>query len=72
MSQWLTGDIFGWSGMWGTTDATNLRLALAKLSEEKWIDKAKKPRSPPPMPWFNLNAMRRGPPGDLPVPGSSA
>ncbi|HEY1230376.1 MAG TPA: hypothetical protein VGF26_23955, partial [Ramlibacter sp.] len=34
-NQWLTGDGVGWSGPWGTTYPANLRLALAKVSEQQ-------------------------------------
>ena len=35
---WLTGDILGWHGPWGTTYAPNLRLLAAKLDEQEWND----------------------------------
>jgi mono/diheme cytochrome c family protein len=56
-AQWLTGDSFGWRGPWGTTYGSNLRLFMAGLTEDQWIDEAKTLRRRPPMPWFNLNAM---------------
>jgi mono/diheme cytochrome c family protein len=55
--QWLTGDILGWSGPWGTTYPTNLRLYMQDLTEEQWIKKAKTLNARPPMPWFNVQAM---------------
>ena len=30
---WLIGDTFGWSGPWGSTYVTDLRLFVAILSE---------------------------------------
>lgn len=54
---WLTGDSLGWSGPWGTTYASNLRLKLAALSEAQWLQLARTARYRPPMPWFNLHAM---------------
>ena len=49
-SLWLTGDTLGWQGPWGTTYATNLRLHLARLTEEQWVQQARsltaKPRCP--------------------------
>lgn len=57
VSQWLAGDNFGWSGPWGTTYGTNLRLFVKDLSEDQWIEAARNLRRRPPMPWFNLNHM---------------
>ena len=57
---WLTGDRLGWSGPWGTTYASNLRLKLAALSEAQWLHLARTARYRPPMPWFNLHAMSEG------------
>ena len=54
---WLTGDGFGWSGPWGTTYATNLRLFVANLSEAQWLKHVDTMRPRPPMPWFNVQAM---------------
>jgi mono/diheme cytochrome c family protein len=54
---WLTGDALGWSGAWGTTYATNLRLFMQQLSREQWIAHAKTMEPRPPMPWFNVRAM---------------
>lgn len=54
---WLTGDALGWSGPWGTTYATNLRLRLAGLSEEQWLHLVRSMEPRPPMPWFNLRSM---------------
>jgi hypothetical protein len=55
---WLTGDTFGWRGPWGTTYASNLRLLADRMTEEQWVAMAKTLKRRPPMPWFNLNAMR--------------
>ena len=56
-AQWLTGDALGWSGPWGTTYAANLRLVIAGMSEEEWIQRARAARYRPPMPWFALRDM---------------
>jgi len=56
-AQWLTGDPLGWSGPWGTTYATNLRLYMQDLTEDQWVKKAKSLQARPPMPWFNVRAM---------------
>jgi mono/diheme cytochrome c family protein len=54
--EWLKGSSsLGFSGPWGTTYATNLRLSLSKFSEAQWIRYAKDLKARPPMPWFNLN-----------------
>jgi mono/diheme cytochrome c family protein len=54
---WLTGDALGWSGPWGTTYPTNLRLWMQKQSEAEWLDIAHTFQPRPPMPWFNVHAM---------------
>lgn len=56
-SLWLTGSPLGWSGPWGTTYASNLRLLLQNLTEAQWLGHARNEWRPP-MPWFNLKAMR--------------
>ncbi|HYD55736.1 MAG TPA: hypothetical protein VEB41_02405 [Burkholderiales bacterium] len=56
-AQWLTGDVLGWRGPWGTTYATNLRLYMQDLTEEQWVAKAKTLVARPPMPWFNVRRM---------------
>jgi mono/diheme cytochrome c family protein len=59
-AQWLTGDIVGFNGPWGTTYATNLRLYFQDLTEEQWLKKGRALNTRPPMPWFNVQAMSRG------------
>ncbi len=54
---WLTGDAVGWSGAWGTTYATNLRLYMAQHTEASWLQTARSFKPRPPMPWFNVHAM---------------
>ncbi len=54
---WLTGDKVGWSGPWGTTYASNLRLFIGKHTEDSWLRTARSFKPRPPMPWFNLHAM---------------
>lgn len=55
--EWLTGDQLGWRGPWGTTYATNLRLAMNAMSENDWVRTAQTMKTRPPMPWFTLHAM---------------
>ena len=57
-SEWLLGSgPFGFRGPWGTTYPPNLRLTLAKLTENQWVKFAKGLKTRPPMPWFTLTAM---------------
>jgi mono/diheme cytochrome c family protein len=53
----LVGDRLGWSGPWGTTYASNLRLVAQRMSESQWLKMAKTQKFRPPMPWFSLHAM---------------
>ena len=55
---WLKGDGMGWRGPWGTTYASNLRLAMHNLSEEQWVRIARSVEFRPPMPWFVLREMK--------------
>ncbi len=55
--EWLMGDALGWRGDWGTTYPSNLRITLAKLSEDEWVRTAKTMQARPPMPWFALHDM---------------
>lgn len=57
-SLWLTGDAFGWRGPWGTTYPPNLRNLVQSLTENQWVSLGKNLKARPPMPWFNLNAMK--------------
>ena len=54
---WLTGDALGWSGPWGTTYASNLRLLMQGMTREQWIAHARTMEPRPPMPWFNVRVM---------------
>ena len=54
---WLVGDHLGWKGAWGTTYPANLRLALARISEDDWVKLARTVEYRPPMPWFALRDM---------------
>lgn len=56
-SKWLLGDRLGWRGPWGTTYASNLRLTVKDMTAEQFLARARSPLRPP-MPWFNLVAMR--------------
>ncbi len=56
-SQWLTGSAVGFQGPWGTSYPANLRLTTARMTEDEWLVAARARRMPP-MPWFNLVALR--------------
>ncbi len=56
-SEWLQGDALGWSGPWGTTYPSNLRLFMARMTEDEWVKFARTARLRPPMPWFALRDM---------------
>lgn len=49
-STWLTGDQLGWSGPWGTTFTSNLRLAMQAYDEEQRLAIARQANFRPPMP----------------------
>ena len=55
--QWLTGDVLGWNGPWGTTYPANLRLIMNGITEAQWLKTAKTAEYRPPMPWFTLHEM---------------
>lgn len=56
-SEWLMGSRLGWSGPWGTTYASNLRLFYRDMTEAQWLEIARRLESRPPMPWFTLREM---------------
>ena len=57
---WLTGDSFGWRGPWGTTYAFNLRILVNAMTEDQWVTTAQHIKARPPMPWYDLNIMKKG------------
>ncbi len=56
--EWLSGDMIGWRGPWGTTYPRNLRQLFQNLTEDQWVIWARTARTKPPMPWYALNAMK--------------
>ena len=56
-TQWLTGDLVGFRGPWGTTYPVNLRLYMQGISEKQWMKAAPSKELRPPMPWFALRDM---------------
>ncbi len=58
--QWLLGSPLGWHGPWGTTYPANLRLKAAEMDEAAWMKYTGELHTRPPMPDFNLRAMKEG------------
>jgi mono/diheme cytochrome c family protein len=56
---WLIGNRFGWRGSWGTTYAANLWTFVNAMTEDQWVKTARTLKARPPMPWFDLNIMRK-------------
>jgi mono/diheme cytochrome c family protein len=56
-AEWLTGWPVGWQGPWGTTYARNLRLTVARMSEDEFVQMLRTRKALPPMPWMNINRM---------------
>jgi mono/diheme cytochrome c family protein len=52
----LLGVPVGFSGPWGVSYPTNLRLQAATLEESAWVERARA-GGRPPMPWTALKAM---------------
>ena len=57
-SEWLKGSTVGFSGPWGTTYPSNLRLAASRMTEDQWVQMLGTRTSRPPMPWPSVSAMR--------------
>ncbi len=53
---WLTGNIVGFPGGWGTSYPANLRLFVQQIDEKQWLQRVREEMRPP-MPWFNLRDM---------------
>jgi mono/diheme cytochrome c family protein len=56
-SDWLKGGDVGYSGPWGVSYPSNLRLALDNMSEEQFVELSRNGQGRPPMPWPSLQAM---------------
>ena len=50
--EWLVGSPVGFSGPWGTTYASNLRLRMQDFSEDEWLAYSANLRTRPLMPDF--------------------
>ena len=55
-SDWLLGTPIGFSGPWGVTYGSNLRLSLSRMSESQFVELARA-GGRPPMPWWSLRDM---------------
>ena len=55
----LKGSPIGWRSPWGTTYALNLRFTVAEKAktEDEFVKFARRFKTRPPMPWFNVRAM---------------
>ncbi|WP_309627650.1 cytochrome C [Brevundimonas sp.] len=56
-SEWLKGSTEGHTGPWGTSYGKNLRLTVAGMTEDEWVEKLTTGTSLPPMPWPSVRAM---------------
>lgn len=56
-SDWLQGGDVGFSGPWGVSYPSNLRLAFQNMTEEQFLELARAGEGRPPMPWPSLQAM---------------
>ena len=56
--EWLTGNQLGFHGPWGTSYPTNLRLSIDALDEAQWLFYTANLHTHPPMPDYQLRAMR--------------
>jgi mono/diheme cytochrome c family protein len=54
----LRGSAIGFQGPWGTTYPSNLRITLSNMSEADFIEYGHTFKTRPPMPWFNVHAMK--------------
>jgi len=56
-SEWLKGSTEGHTGPWGTSYGKNLRLTVAGMTEDKWVETLATGSGLPPMPWPSVKAM---------------
>lgn len=56
-AEWLKGSTEGHTGPWGTSYGKNLRLTVAGMTEDQWVEKLATGSSLPPMPWPSVKAM---------------
>ena len=56
-AEWLKGSTEGHTGPWGTTFGKNLRLTVAGMTEDQWVELLDTGTSLPPMPWPSVRAL---------------
>ncbi len=56
-TDWLQGGDVGYSGPWGVSYPSNLRLSFQSMTEEQFLELARAGKGRPPMPWPSLQAM---------------
>jgi len=56
-TDWLQGGDVGFSGPWGVSYPSNLRLTFQNMTEEQFLELARAGEGRPPMPWPSLQAM---------------
>ena len=56
-AEWLKGSTEGHTGPWGTTFGKNLRLTVAGMTEDQWVELLETGTSLPPMPWPSVRAL---------------
>jgi len=56
-ADWLMGDAVGFAGPWGVSYPANLRLSFEAMTEDDFVELARKGEGRPPMPWPSLKAM---------------
>ena len=54
----LRGSAIGFQGSWGTTYPANLRITLLEMDEDEFVEYGHSFKTRPPMPWFNVHAMK--------------
>jgi len=56
-AQWLLGNPVGFKGPWGVTYPHNLRVTVANMPEDAWVEMLNTREGAPPMPWPSVRAM---------------
>lgn len=56
-SEWMKGSVVGFTGPWGTTYPSNLRLSAATMTEDQWVEMLGTRKAMPPMPWMSVAAL---------------
>jgi cytochrome c553 len=56
-AEWLRGSTEGHPGPWGVSYGKNLRMTVARMTEDQWVELLNTGTSMPPMPWPSVRAM---------------